>query len=343
LQQKADATVRAQRPSNAYTKGITKSRQKFASKDLALDTLLAMRLFARVVEEGSFTVAAQRMDTTTASVSRAVGYLESHLRTRLLNRTTRSLSLTEAGRRYLQHCQQILPYIDQAEAEATDVKASPSGHLRVHATPSFGQAYVVPAVMRYQQHHRSVSVDLTMSDHASNIVEEGYDAAICLSAGRLPDSGLTARRLGTLHSVLCASPAYLRKHETPHRVAGLARHACLQLVSALFPRDRWDLDGPLGRETFELPPSTFQVNLPDALSTALRTATGIGALPMQSAAPALNNGSLIRVLPDYQLQTLTAYVVYPSRQYLSSKLGTFVNFLLEVIPRLLSADHAALK
>ena len=301
-----------------------------------------MRIFTRVAEEGSFTGAAQRMDTSTGSVSRAVGYLEAHLRTRLLNRNTRSVSLTESGQRYLQRCQQILAQLEQAEAEAADAQAHASGRLRVHAMPGFGQTYLLPAVMSYQRRYPSVSIDLTLSDHVPHIIDEGYDVAIQMSTAQLPDSALVSQRLGTLYSVLCASPAYLRKHGTPARVASLARHACLQLVTSLFARDRWELEGPGGRETVELPPTAFQVNIPDALSTALRECKGIGALPMSSAAPALKSGSLVRVLPDYQLQTLTAYVVYPSRQYLSAKVGTFVEYLRETVPQALAADHAAL-
>lgn len=180
------------------------------------------------------------------------------------------------------------------------------------------------------------------SQHVPDIIDEGYDVSIQMSTTRLPDSGFVSQRLGTVHSVLCASPAYLLKHGTPDCVAALACHSCLQYVTSLFPRDRWDLDGPHGREAFELPPTAFQVNIPDALSVALREGKGIGALPMPSAVPALKSGSLVRVLPDHQLQQLTAYVLYPSRQYLSAKIGTFVEFLREAVPQALATDQAAL-
>ncbi|MEX3967557.1 LysR family transcriptional regulator [Paraburkholderia sp. EG286B] len=307
-----------------------------------MDRLQTMRIFTQVAEEGSFTGAARRMDTSTPIVSRAVGRLEAHLGIRLINRSTRSFSLTESGERYLQRCQRILAELEQAEAEAADAQVHPSGRLRVHAMPAFGQTYLVPAVMSYQQRYPSVSIDLTLSGHAPNIVDEGYDVAIQMSTALLPDSALVSQRLGTLYSVLCASPAYLRAHGTPGRAATLAHHARLQLVTSLFPRDRWELDGPDGRETVELPPTAFQVNTPDALVTALRECRGIGALPMPSAVPALKSGVLVRVLPRYQLQTLNAYVVYPSRQYLSAKAGTFVEFLREVVPQALAADHTAL-
>ncbi|WP_322069227.1 LysR family transcriptional regulator [Paraburkholderia bannensis] len=307
-----------------------------------MDRLHCMRIFARVAGAASFTSAAQHLDMTTAAASRAVASLENHLQARLLNRSTRRVVLTEAGERYLRRCEQILAYIDQAEAEAGNAQALPSGRLRVHATAGFGQAYVVPAIVRYQQRHRSVAVELTLSQHVPDILDEGYDVTLQLSAVKLPDSGLVSHALGTLHSVLCAAPSYLREHGTPASVAELAGHNCLQLFSPVFERDTWRLEGPDGPETFELPPSTFQVNVAEALSGALREGVGIGALPMPTAVPAMRNGSLLRVLPEHRLQTLTVYAMYASRQYLDAKIKTFVEFLKDYIPELLAADEASL-
>ncbi|KWC89883.1 LysR family transcriptional regulator [Burkholderia cepacia] len=307
-----------------------------------MDTLQMMRIFVRVAEEGSFTSAAQRLDITTAYASRSVAQLETHLRTRLLNRSTRRIALTDAGQRYLDRCQRILGYIDEAEAEAADAQAKPSGRLHVHATTSFGQAYVVPAVVRYRQRYPSVAVELTLSQHVPDIIDEGYDVSLQLSATELPDSGLVSQRLGEVHSVLCASPAYLKERGTPRTVRELDGHACLQIVTPVFPRDRWHLDGPDGPETFDLPLPDFQVNIADALGAALRAGLGIGSLPMSSALPALASGALVRVLPDYRLQKLTVYTLYASRQYLDAKIRTFVDFLRECVPEMLSTDEAAL-
>ena len=154
-----------------------------------MDTLQNMRVFVRVVEAGSFTGAAQHLNTTTAYASRAVSDLEAHLRTRLLNRTTRRIALTEAGERYLQRCEQILAYVDQAEAEAGDAHARPSGKLKVHAMTSFGQHYVVPAVGRYQQQYPDVHVELTLAQRMPDLLDEGYDVSVVL-ASDLPVSGL---------------------------------------------------------------------------------------------------------------------------------------------------------
>ncbi|WP_434666196.1 LysR family transcriptional regulator [Paraburkholderia sp. A3BS-1L] len=307
-----------------------------------MDTLTCMRIFVRVAEEGSFTAAARRLDVATAVVSRAVSSLEAHLEARLINRSTRSLALTDAGQRYLQRCGQILAYIDQAEAEAANAQALPAGRLRIHATTGFGQAYLAPAVMQYQTHHPTVSVELTLSQHVPDLLDEGYDVTIQLSATELPDSGLVSHALGAVHSVLCASPEYLRERGVPHTVSELADHTCLQFFTPVFPRDKWRLDGPQGVETFELPPAVFEVNVAEALAGALRAGRGIGVLPMSTAVPALRNGSLLRVLPEYQLQELTVYAIYASRQYLDAKIRTFVDFLKVCIPQALAADEAAL-
>jgi len=252
------------------------------------------------------------------------------------------VALTEAGQRYLQRCRQILADVDQAEPEAVDVRPRPSGHLRVYAMPGFGQTYLVPAIMRYQQRYPSVSVDLTLSLRVPDIIDEGFDVAIQMSSAPFPGSGVVSQRLGSLHSVLCASPGYLRDNGTPDCVAGLLTTRAYSLSRFSFRAIAGIWTGPHGRETFELPPTAFQVNIPDGLSAALREGKGIGAMPISSAVPALKNSSLVRVLPGHQLQRLTAYVLYSSRQYLDAKIGTFVEFLRDTVPQALAADQATL-
>ncbi|RZF27523.1 LysR family transcriptional regulator [Paraburkholderia sp. UYCP14C] len=307
-----------------------------------MDKLNMMRIFVRIAEEGSFTAAASRLDIPTANASRAVAQLETHLRTRLLHRSTRRLALTEAGERYLERCHQILASVDEADAEAANAQVRPSGRLRVHASPGFGTTYLVPAAVRYHERYPAVSVELTLSSGTPDLLDDGYDLMLRLSATDLPDSGLVSHRLGDVHSVLCAAPAYLRARGTPRTVQEIRSHTCLQLVMSIFPRDRWHLDGPNGRETVELPRAAIEINLPDALGVALREGVGIGALPMPNALPLLESGALVRVLPQYRLQKLTAYTVHASRQYLDAKIRTFVDFLREAVPSALAEDVAAL-
>ncbi|MFX1676788.1 LysR family transcriptional regulator [Paraburkholderia sp. A2WS-5] len=307
-----------------------------------MDKLDKMRIFVRIAQEGSFTRAALRLDIQTANASRAISQLESQLRTRLLHRSTRRLALTEAGQRYLERCEQVLAYVDEAEAEAANAHVAPSGRLRVHASPSFGQAYVVPALVRYRERYPAVSIELTLSQHAPDIIEAGYDVMLQLSTTELPDSRLVSHRLGEVHNVLCAAPAYLNTRGVPCMVQDLEAHTCLQFATTFFPRDRWHLHGPNGRETVAFPKAPVEINLPDALSVALREGVGIGALPMSTALAMLDSGALVRVLPEYRLPRLTAYAVHASRKYLDAKIKTFMDYLHEAVPKALTADAEAL-
>jgi len=296
-------------------------------------------VFVRVAESGGFTAAAVRLNMATGPVSRAVSELEQHLRTRLLNRTTRRVVLTEAGERYLHRCYQILASLDQAEAEASNAHVLPSGRLRVHATASFGQHYVMPAIMRYQKRYRQVAVELTLSQHVPDLIEEGYDVSVQLSRTELPSSGSIAVRVGNSYSILCASPSYLAERGTPGSVAELADHTCLQTTSLTLPGSRWDLDGPNGREIFDLPPSPFRVNIAEVMAFALRDGLGVGALPLWTALPWLRDGTLTRVLPTYRLSEMQIHALYTSREYLDAKIRSWIDFLKTTIPRMLDDDE----
>lgn len=308
-----------------------------------LDTLQNMRIFARVAECGSYTAAARRMEISTAYVSRSVSDLEAHLRTRLLNRTTRRIALTEAGARYLDRCRGILADINAAEREAADTHARPIGRLRIHATPSLGQYYVAPAAALYRERYPDVSIELTLGQEIPDLLNDGYDVTVQMTLGNLPDSGLVAHRLGTSYSVLCASRAYLERNSMPRDVDELRKHACVQVVTPFFSPDSWSFDGAAGRAEFALTETFFRVNNAEALSAALGSGIGIGALPVASALPALRAGSLIRVLPEYRLQTVTLHALYASRQYLDAKIGTWVELLRDAISVKLTAQEAELR
>jgi DNA-binding transcriptional LysR family regulator len=307
-----------------------------------MDTLQNMRVFVRVVDAGSFTAAAQQMNSTTAYASRAVSDLEAHLRTRLLNRTTRRIALTEAGERYLQRCEQILAYVDQAEAEASDAHARPSGTLRVHCVASLGLHYAVPAVARYRERYPDVQVELTLAQRMPDLLDEGYDVAIIVSLD-LPDSGLVSQRLGATYSVACASPAYLEQHGVPQRAQDLPNHVCLGMVAPGFNWEEWTMSGPHGDESVKLNTPPFRVNVAEALAVAIREGMGIGVLPLYSAVSGLRNGDFVRVMPEYRSHLMNIYALYPSRQYLDAKIRTWVDFLRDELPSTLKADEAVLQ
>lgn len=307
-----------------------------------MDTLQNMRVFARVVESGSFTAAAQHLNTTTAYASRAVSDLEAHLHTRLLNRTTRRIALTEAGERYLQRCQQILAYVEQAEAEASDAHARPSGKLRLHTMGSFGARYIVPAVARYQQRYPDVSVDMTMAQRIPDLLDEGYDVSVVVGHN-LPDSGLISQRLGSVFSIACAAPSYLERRGVPRTPADLVNHACLRIVTPASVFDKWNFDGPNGTESYTVSAPVFQVNSADSMAVAVREGMGIAVLPTYSAMRWLESGELVWVLPEYTLMPLNIFALYPSRQYLDAKIRTWVDFLHDELPATLALELATLR
>jgi len=311
-------------------------------QEVGMDTLQNMRVFARVVESGSFTAAAQYLNTTTAYASRAVSDLEAHLHTRLLNRTTRRIALTEAGERYLQRCQQILAYVEQAEAEASDAHARPSGKLRLHSMASFGTRYIVPAVGRYQALYPDVSVDLTLAQRFPDLLDEGFDVSVVIGYD-LPDSGLISQRLGSVFSIACASPAYLERRGVPRTPADLAHHACLRIVTPASVFDRWNFDGPNGTETITVSAPTFQVNSADSMAMAVREGMGVAVLPTYAAMRWLESGELVWILPEYTSMPLNIYALYPSRQYLDAKIRTWVDFVHDELPVTLAAEQVALR
>lgn len=228
-----------------------------------MDTLQGMRVFARVVDSGSFTSAAQALDLSTAQVSRLISDLEAHLQTRLLHRTTRRLALTEAGERYLERCRGILEDIEVAEAEAAGAHIRPCGRLRVQSLMGMGQHHLVPMIARYGALFPDVVIELTLSQRNPDMLEEGQDVLIT-GERQLPDSEFVAQRLGSIHSVLCASPGYLQQHGVPRSVDDLERHVCLRLQDPAYP-EGWIFADEQGERTVS-PQNTFMVNVAEVMA-----------------------------------------------------------------------------
>lgn len=306
-----------------------------------MDTLFLMRAFVCVAQTGSFTAAASRLDLTTSYVSRAVSSLEDHLRTRLLHRTTRRIALTEAGQRYLQRCEQILGYIEEAEAEASEAHALPGGNLKVHGMTGIGHRYLIRAIAEYSEKYPDVSFDLTLANRTIDILEEGYDVSV-IAARELPDSGYISKHLGKVYSVLCAAPGYVEKFGVPTTPLELTKHRCLRLVYSVMSLDKWTLEGPGGQEVVSIDHTHFQANTVEAMGEAVKAGMGIGALPTYAALQGFQEGSLVRVLPDYTLYPLGVFALYPSRQYLDAKIRTWLEFLREYLPQHLAEDEQRL-
>jgi DNA-binding transcriptional LysR family regulator len=308
-----------------------------------MDRLQNMRVFVRVVEAGSFTAAAQSLDSTTGAMSRAVSELETHLRTRLLTRSTRRLALTSAGERYLQRCHQILADIDSAEEEASDAHERPAGILRIFSFASIGQHYVLPAISKYRAKYSEVVVELTLSQSTPDLVGGGSDVAIVV-APSLSDSAMVSHQLGSTCNILCASADYVQSRGTPQRPGDLAQHECLTLNTPAFPghpTHSWLLEGPGGSELVQVR-GPLQVNIADSLIVAIREGLGIGILPLYAAAEGLRNGTLVRVLPDHTLQNMNIYALYPSRKFIDAKTRTWVDFLRTHLPEVIARDQTLL-
>lgn len=304
-----------------------------------MDIFQTMRFFVAVAQTGSFTAAAQLLDTTTTNVSKAVTSLEARLQTRLINRTTRRLALTEAGVRYLQRCEKILEEMREADEEAGTAHTVPVGRLKIHAMSAIGNHYVIDAIAKYRETHPTVMFDLTVTNRLPDLLEEGYDMSIVL-ARDLPDSGFVAQRLGVTYSILCASPDYLQKRGHPDTPGALGEHECLRIVNTVMPAENWAFEGPEGVETVNIPLSAFHVNTADAMTVAIKKGMGIGIQPIASAVEGLKAGTLVRILPEYHFEEFSVFAIYPSRKFVDAKIRTWVEFLKDYIPKLLAANKA---
>lgn len=304
-----------------------------------MDKLGSMKMFVEVAQAGGFAKAAARASLSTGAVSRAIMELEANLQARLFHRTTRQISLTEAGRRYLEHCERILNQVELADAEATGAASQPNGRLRVHAPAGFGQHYLTPLLAYYTQQFEGVSVELVLSQRTPDLLEERFDVAIVV-AQSLRDSSLVSQRLGTSRSVLCASPQYLLRRGTPGSVAELEGHTCVQLSLQDLPALPWLFEDTNGHEQAYRPAreAPFTVNIAEALGEAVRAGMGIGMLPIPTALQGLHEGSLVQVLPHTRLKPINVYALYASRQYLDAKIKTLVEFLRDAVPQRV-AEH----
>ncbi|NUA27363.1 LysR family transcriptional regulator [Cupriavidus basilensis] len=291
-----------------------------------MDRLQSMRVFSKVVELGSFARAAQQLEMSNAVVTRYVADLESHLGTRLLNRTTRSLSLTDAGETYLQRCQQILEDVEEAESVVTARSQSLSGTLRLVAPVMFGLHLLPATLARFQALYPEVVFDVLLSDRIVDIVEEGRDVGVVLSDLGL-GSHLVARPLISAEIILCASPGYLRQHPPLRHAHELTNHRCIAMRIPTAEHE-WTLSGPEGEVTVPIRPGLLCSNAELAHQAALAD-MGVAMLSAYLARPNIEAGRLTHILQQYRLPRRDVSVVYPSRKFLPTKVRAFIDFLLE--------------
>ncbi|WP_158044961.1 LysR family transcriptional regulator [Skermanella pratensis] len=289
-----------------------------------MDRITALAAFVRTVELGSQAAASEDLGISRAMIGRHIHQLEDRLGVRLLNRTTRKQSLTEAGLAFFEKCSGILDQLSEAERVASELQAEPRGTLRVNGPMSFGSTHLASALAAYCERHPQVRIDLVLNDRQVDLVEEGYDVAIRIA--RMTDSSLIARRLAPIRLALCAAPEYLRRHGTPLTPADLAGHNCLLYTYSPTPLD-WTLIGPDGGETTIRVTGSLSANNGDALVAAAVAGQGIVRQPTFIVGDALRNGSLVTVLPNHGLPQPSAYAVYPHARNLSPKVRSFVDFL----------------
>lgn len=285
-----------------------------------------MAVFARVIEAGGFSAAARAFGMTPSAVSKLIGRLEDRLGARLLNRTTRSVSLTEEGRTYYQRVVPILEEIEAAERAVTELHAAPRGLLKVNAATAFGRYQIVPVIHRFLERYPDLKVQITLTDSLVNLVEEGVDVAIRL--GELPDSSLIARRIADVHRVVAAAPSYIERHGKPETPDDLADHNCLR-ASFETSLNRWEFKGADGPRLIDVAGS-LEVNDASALYDAAISGVGLVRAARFLLAAAIREGRLVPLLQDYEAdRDLTVYAVYPPGRHLSPKVRAFVDFLVE--------------
>lgn len=291
------------------------------------ETIGAIPAFVAVVEAESFTKAAGRLGLTKSAVSRRIADLEEDLGVQLLHRTTRRLSLTEAGARYFEHARRALTEADAAEDAAAELQQVPRGRLRINTPMSFGRLHVSPAIPIFLQRYPDVQVDVTMEDRVVDLVEGGYDLAIRI--GNLPDSSLVGRRLAVSHSVVCAARAYLDAHGEPMTPDALRDHDCL-LYAYYSEANEWAFERA-GRVERVRVSGSYRVNNSEALRDAVIQGAGVARIPTFIVGPDIAEGRLVQLLCDYRMPSQDIYAVWPERRHMPTKVRVFIDFLTERI------------
>jgi DNA-binding transcriptional LysR family regulator len=291
-----------------------------------MDKFAAINVFVKVVEQGSFALAADRLDLSTSTVSRHVADLETHLNARLLNRTTRRLSLTEAGQAFYERSVALISDLDEAEAAASASTAAPRGTIKLTCSVAFGIRYVAPAIGAFQRKFPEMRFDISLSERMVDLVEEGLDLAIRI--GDLGNANLVARRIAEMRLVVCASPAYLRRHGRPKHPDDLITHNCFT-YEYLATRDHWRFLGRDGRLIGVAVKGSVHSNNGEMAVAIAMEGVGIALEPDFIVAPALASGKLVPILTEYATPPVPIYAVYASRRHLSAKVRAFVDFLGE--------------
>ena len=280
-------------------------------------------LFVKVITAGSFTAAADEMGISKSMVSKRISLLEKNLKTRLMHRTTRKLTLTEAGDIFYARCLQISQDLEDAELAVTYMREKPRGTLRITSPVNFGRLHLIPAIHDYSKKHKEVNVECYFGEAYENILDNCLDLAI--KTGDLPDSSLHSKLLARVNMLVCASPAYLKKHDAPKKPSDLTKHNCLRYHNSP-TGDSWHFRVKDKLERIRIR-GNLSANHSLALEAAAVDGQGIVMLPGYLMLKDIQSGHLKTLLDDFSPEVINVYAVYPSNRHLAPKVRTFIDFL----------------
>ncbi|MBU3069031.1 LysR family transcriptional regulator [Aestuariicella sp. G3-2] len=290
-----------------------------------MENFAAIPVFVTVIETGGFSPAARLLGISKSAVSKRVTQLEEQLGVKLIHRTTRQLSLTEAGEHFYQHARIAHEAAKNAQDAVSQLQGEPQGRLRINSPMSFGRLHLAPLIPVFLKRYPKITIDMVMDDKVLDLIGEGFDIAI--RSGELPNSSLIARKLAPLNSVLCASPDYLKTHGKPEQLEHLKDHNCLIFTHSNDVKE-WAFMKNGTTQAIDIK-GNYQVNNSEALREALLQGAGIGRLPTFIAGPDIKAGRLITLFEEYQMPAKIIYAVFPERQYLPAKVRAFIDFAIE--------------
>lgn len=311
-------------------KSVHAGRSEAIGYKPSMDELAAIRIFMAVAESGSLSEAARRLGMSTSSVSRQISALENWVDVRLFKRTTRSLSLTEAGESYLASVTPAVRELEQARINARSYQHTVNGSIRVHVRASAGTEVIVPALSTFFARYPDIEIELTLTDDRIDLLDRGVDVAVWL--GKLDDSNMVARELSSSNRVICGSPEYLARHGIPQHPDDLVHHSCLVYLKHNYSKE-WHFRK--GKQSFCIPVSG-RLRTPDSAVLMAGAKQGLGLVMLQRwmARTAIEAGELQVVLSDYEAspteQPTSLYVVYPHRNRVPLKVRVFIDFLVEL-------------
>lgn len=294
-----------------------------------MDLFLAMHVAREVSRRGNFSAAAPYLNLSPASVGRIVSDLETDLGVPLFTRTTRQMSLTSAGRQFVERSRGILEEVTLLKTQTQESHNRVQGALRVSAVQAFGTACIAPAIAAFLQKHPDIDVTLDITNRFVDLIEEPYDLAI--RVGELPDSGLMARKIFTQRIILVAAPTYLASYGTPETIADLTGHRAVTQISG-----KWGQEVTFRKDGSAQPvkmPKHFEVTTPEAARRALLAGFGFGVAGDFYVADDIKAGRLVRLLPDYEPEAQSIFAIYANRRYVPAALRALLDFLAETVPK----------